>query len=178
MDKTIFYRMLDIDKPSDFEYYENLETLLEADDYIEANLINDLYKDVEPSVLAELYNNYFEEFLKNIPDEESDFYIMVENISRVFQGLINNDMDEGQIAALADETIKFRKWYVFDNNAFDMNKGIETNIRDARYDILAAKLLGEKCKFDFRTALDYELDGYDINIQDLVYEENEIDKDN
>ena len=52
MDKTGLYRKLDIDTIDEFRYYENLAALLEEDDYIEENLIRDLIREVDKSVLA------------------------------------------------------------------------------------------------------------------------------
>ena len=37
MDKTIFYTILDIDNPAEFQFYENMAALLEEDEYIETN---------------------------------------------------------------------------------------------------------------------------------------------
>ena len=37
MDKIRFYRVLDIDSPEEFQYFENLAALLEEDEYIEEN---------------------------------------------------------------------------------------------------------------------------------------------
>ena len=45
MDKVRFYRVLDIESPEEFQYYENLASLLEEDEFIEENLIKDLLKD-------------------------------------------------------------------------------------------------------------------------------------
>ena len=42
MDKVRFYRVLDIESPEEFQYYENLASLLEEDEFIEENLIKDL----------------------------------------------------------------------------------------------------------------------------------------
>lgn len=178
MDKTIFYKTLDIDKPEEFRYYENLEALIECDEYIEANLIYDLFKDIDTSILEEFFSYYFEDFLRVIPDEESDLYILVENISRLFQGLAKEDMAGEDISILADELVKFRKWYIFDNLAFNMLTGEETSVMEARYNILAAKLLNEECRYDFRTALDYDLDGFDMSFSRLLYEEDDIERDN
>ena len=40
MDRDLLYQMLDIESPSDFQYFENLSDLLECDEYIE---YDDLY---------------------------------------------------------------------------------------------------------------------------------------
>jgi len=168
MDKVRLYRILDIDSPDEFLYYENLSALLEEDEYIEENLIKDLLRSIDKERLAEHMDSYFEEFLRHLPDNESDLYIMVESIGRAFNGLIYDNMSEADIDALTTELSKFRKWYVHDTNAYDRINGSETSVRDARYDIAAAKLLGEDAEFDFRKALDYELEGFSVRIADMI----------
>jgi hypothetical protein len=77
-------------------------------------------------------------------------------------------MTSEDINTLAEEISRFRKWYVHDLNVFNRKNGEELSLRDARYDILAAGFLGETYDYDFRTALDYNVDGYDIRISDMI----------
>ena len=122
-------------------------------------------------------SSYFDGFLDHLPDSETDLYVMVESMGRVFDGLIREDMSEADIDALASEISKFRKWYVHDLNTFNRLTGEEASVRDARFDIAAAKLLGEDSDYDFRLALDYDIDGFDVRIADMLgasfSEENE-----
>ena len=89
-------------------------------------------------------------------------------MGRVFDGLIMDDMSDADIDALASEITKFRKWYVHDLNTFNRLTGEEASVRDARFDIAAAKLLGEDADYDFRLALDYDIDGFDVRIADML----------
>lgn len=177
MDKIRFYHVLDIDSADEFQYFENLAALLEEDEYIEKNLIKDLIRNVDREKLAEHMSSYFDGFLDHLPDSETDLYVMIESMGRVFDGLIREDMSEADIDALASEISKFRKWYVHDLNAFNRLTGEEASVRDARFDIAAAKLLGEDSDYDFRLALDYDIDGFDVRIADMIgasfSEENE-----
>ena len=168
MDKIRLYNVLDIDSADDFQYYENLAALLEEDDFIEENLIKDLLRSVDKEKFAEHMDSYFDGFLDHLPDNETDLYILVESIGRAFSGLIFEDMNDEDITALASEIARFRKWYVHDQNAFNRLNGEDSSVRDARYDIAAAKLLGEKADYDFRQALDYGLDGFDVRISDMI----------
>ena len=168
MDKTTFYNILDIDKPEEFQYYENLAALLEEDNYIESNLIKDLLKDVDIELVSESTDNYFEEFLKAIPDEETSLYITVEAIKRAFLDMMADSLSDDDIALLADEIVRFRKWYVHDNLAYDRIKKEEVSVRDARYDIQAAKLLSEKADIDFHNAYDYEVNGGGVRISEII----------
>ena len=164
MDKTGLYRKLDIDTIDEFRYYENMAALLEDDDYTEENLIKDLIREVDKSVFAEHMDSFYEQFLNNLPDDETELYITVDSIRRAMTGLIAEDMTDEDISALAEEIVRFRKWYVHDLNVFDRIRGEELSVRDARYNILAAGFLGEKYDYDFRTALDYTVEGYDVRI--------------
>ena len=168
MDKVRLYKVLDIDSADEFQYYENLAALLEEDEFIEENLIKDLVRTVDRERLAEHMGSYFDGFLDHLPDNETDLYVLVESIGRAFEGLIFEDMSDADISELAAEIAKFRKWYVHDLNAFNRLTGEESSVRDARYDIAAAKLLGEEADYDFRTALDYDLDGFNVRLADMV----------
>ena len=168
MDKIRLYRILDIDSPDEFRYYENLSSLLEEDSFIEENLIKDLLRDIDKDTLSDHMESFFEAFLEHIPDNENELYITVESVKRAFDGMIFDGMSDEDISALSSEIAKFRKWYVHDLNAFNRLSGEETSIRDARYDIVAARLLGDDSDYDFRTALDYDLDGFDVRVADIL----------
>lgn len=168
MDKVRLYKVLDIDTADEFQYYENLAALLEEDEFIEENLIKDLIRTVDREKLAEHMGSYFDAFLDHLPDNETDLYVMVESMGRAFEGLIFEDMSDSDVSDLAAEIAKFRKWYVHDLNAFNRLTGEESSVRDARYDIAAAKLLGEEADYDFRTALDYDLDGFNVRVADMI----------
>ena len=168
MDKVRFYRVLDIESPEEFQYYENLASLLEEDEFIEENLIKDLLKDIDTEKLAEHFESYFDGFLDHIPDSETEMYVTIESIKRAFDGLIFDEMTQDDIDQLAKEISKFRKWYVHDQHAFNRLNGEEASVRDARYDIAAAKLLGEDADFDFRLALDYDLEGFNVRLSDMI----------
>ena len=164
MDKTELYRKLDIDTIDEFRYYENLAALLEEDDYIDANLIRDLIREVDKGILAEHMDSFYEQFLNHIPDDETELYITVDSIGRAVGRMIADDMTDDDISVLADEIERFRKWYVHDHNVFDRISGEELSVRDARYNIIAAGFLGDKTDYDFRKALDYTVEGYDVRI--------------
>ena len=82
--------------------------------------------------------------------------------------MVYDGMTDEDISSLASEISRFRKWYVHDLNVFDRLNGTEKSVRDARYDTAAAKLLGDDADHDFRLALDYGLDGYDVRLADMI----------
>ena len=173
MDKTELYYILDIENADDFKYYENVSALIEEPKYIEQNLIKDLLKDIDVSVLSESLDTYFEDLLKNLPDEETDLYITVDNIKRVLLGRIADDMDSSEIEALAVEIGKFRKWYVLDSLVFDKTSGTEISVMEARYNLQASKFTQEECNYDYRLAYNYDFEGYDVRVSDMINSDTE-----
>lgn len=171
MDKTTFYSILNIDDATEFQYYENLASLLEEESFIELNLIKDLVKDIDKELLGDASESYFEEFLKALPDDETNLYITVESIERAFASMIEEDNPY-----LADEIHRFRKWYVLDTLVTDKVDGKELSVLNARYNVQAAKLLGETVNYDFHRAYDYEVSGYDIKITEIDDSDEELDK--
>ena len=57
-------------------------------------------------------------------------------------------MDSEQIESLAEELIKFRKWYVLDSLVYDKNSKREIPVIEARYNYQASKYTLEKCDYD------------------------------
>lgn len=168
MDKVELYRILDIKTPEEFQYFENLAALIEEDKYIEANLIKDLFKDIDMDIVGESLGNYFEEILKHVPDKENDLYITIDQIKLVLTGLITDEMNIDEIDVLTNEFSKFRKWFTLDQLVFDRNNNKEISVRDAIFNIMASKFIDEVCDYDFRRALNYDFEGYDVKLSDII----------
>lgn len=177
MDKTIFYTILDIDSADEFNFYENFASLMEADEYIESNLIKDLLSEVDLESFADLMDSYFEELLKMLPDKETDLYITVDSIKRALCGMIDSGAAQDEIGILAEELQRVRKWFVHDLLAFDMKTAEELSVRDAIYNIAAAKYLNKEADYDFRLACNFEVDGYDVRVSDMIEGVIEDDQD-
>ena len=54
--KAELYELLDIDVPSDFQYFENLAALLECENEIDSQVLAQLLDGVDKKILAELLN--------------------------------------------------------------------------------------------------------------------------
>lgn len=175
MTKDVLYKLLDIESPEEFIYYDNMSALLEEETYIEVEHIAELFADVEADILMDLTDTYFEEFLKSIPDDENDLYVLVDQMRRMFRGKIGEEITPDSAADIADEVMKFRKWYALDHLAYERNSCKEDSVRDARFNVLAAKYTGEEFSYDFSNALDYEIDGYDVSVADMLMAEEEED---
>ena len=57
MDKEKLYELLDIDTPTDFQYFENLAALLECEEDIEEQVLYSLVEEVDKQVLSDLIYN-------------------------------------------------------------------------------------------------------------------------
>ena len=57
MDREMLYKMLDIEEPADFQYFENLAELLECDEHIEYEDLYSLLKEVDKEILAQLIHD-------------------------------------------------------------------------------------------------------------------------
>ena len=94
MDRDELYELLDIEAPSDFEYFENLAALIECEEHIEFEELYALLKDVNKESLLTLISNYFEEISDFIPGESADFYLLMDKIKLSLMGLTKNSDDE------------------------------------------------------------------------------------
>ena len=59
MTKQELYELIDIDSPSDFQYFENLAAYLECDEELSYEDVAELVKDVDKATLAQLIGDYF-----------------------------------------------------------------------------------------------------------------------
>lgn len=168
MNKFELYKLIDIDTPDDFEFYENLELIMECDDYIEANLLEELFAAVKWDNLHEIFDNYFNELFRILPDKEDELQITLDGINRKLVGILDEAKSKDSVKKLAEEVVKFKKWFVADELVKNIDNNNTVSIRDAVYDIHAMKFGGTAYNYDFSEACDYKVDGYDINLSSLI----------
>lgn len=162
------FEKLDIDSPEDFKYYENFETLMEDDEHIEEELIKEALSQADSELLSDHLDHFFESFISNIPEDETELYIIIDSFKGNLANLLFEDMGADELSELASEIYKFRRWYVIDHNAKDMKSGEELSVRDARYEIMAAKFLGETKEIDFGRAITSGPDAYSVKLKDII----------
>ena len=171
MNKDELYQILDIVAPEEFQYYENLASLLEADEVIDAQLILKLIRELDLDLLAEMFESYFEEWNKSIPDEMTELYVTVDTAKRSIMGNFNEYMTDEDYSSLADAIYDFRRWYIITPHVIDNDTGEEINVRDARYNLSASRYTGEICNYNFNDAYEYEGDSYSVKLSDIIEEE-------
>ena len=168
MNRDELYQILDIVAPEEFEYYENLAALLEADELIDVQLILELIKELDTESLADMFDSYFEEWNKSIPDELAEFYVTVDTAKRSIMGNFNDGMTDEDYSNLASAIYDFRRWYVITPHVIDNDTGEEINVRDARYNISASRYTGETCNYSFDDAYEYTGDSYSVRLSDII----------
>ena len=168
MDRERLFEKLDIESPDEFQYYESFDALMEDEEHIEEELIKEVFSEAEQDIILDHIGNFFDSFATNIPDEETELSIITETFRNNIKSAAGSlDSDEG-LDQLASEIYKFRKWYAIDLNAIDELKKEEISVRDARYEIAAAKLLGDQASIDFGRALTSGPDAYAVRLRDIV----------
>ena len=168
MNKDELYQILDIVAPEEFEYYENLAALLEADEIIDAKLILELIKKLNIESLVDMFDSYFEEWNKSIPDDLAELYVTVDTAKRSIMGHFNEEMTDEDYSSLANAIYDFRRWYVTTPHVVDNDTGEEINVRDARYNLSASRYTGEICNYNFNEAYKYEGDSYSMRLSDII----------
>ena len=161
------FEIVDIESTEDFKYFDNFAALMESDDYIPAEVMYELFAEVDTDVLSELTDNYFEDIMEGVPEEEAELFTLLDNIKRVLKGYAENTDDERSIVLFTDEVSRFRNWYNFDTDVeCQSRKDGSTRtvpVREALVLYRIEKLRADEYMYDFSECLDYPLDEYVVS---------------
>ena len=167
MDLNELFEIVDIESAEDFKYFDNFAALMESDDYIPAEVMYELFAEVDTDVLSELTDNYFEDIMEGVPEEEAELFTLLDNIKRVLKGYAENTDDERSIVLFTDEVSSFRNWYNFDTDVeCQSRKDGSTRtvpVREALVLYRIEKLKADEYQYDFSECLDYPLDEYVVS---------------
>ena len=167
MDLNELFEIVDIESAEDFKYFDNFAALMESDDYIPAEVMYELFAEVDTDVLSELTDNYFEDIMEGVPEEEAELFTLLDNIKRVLKGYAENTDDERSIVLFTDEVSRFRNWYNFDTDVecqSSRDGSIRTvPVREALVLYRIEKLRADEYMYDFSECLDYPLDEYVVS---------------
>ena len=167
MDRERLFEKLDIDEPEGFKFYENFEALMEEEEHIEEEYIREILSAADPELISDHIESFFESFSSNIPEDETELAIILETFRNNISSAAS-DRNDDSLSGLTSEIYRFRRWYAIEHNALNEDDGRELSVRDARYDILAAKLLGEDISIDFGRAITSGPDAYEVRIKDII----------
>lgn len=170
---------LDLEEAAQFEYFEAMADLIESEDYIEQEALYQLFDDADKTMITELLEDYFEDILEGLPDASSEIYSLLHQIKVMLIGLSSNIEEESDLRLFTDEFHRFRNWYSHESDVEltpeDGGKKLYHTVRDAITAARLENLGGEKYRYDFENALDYELDSYSMSFADLAKAEDEND---
>lgn len=167
MDLNELFEIVDIESAEDFKYFDNFAALMESDDYISNEVMYELFAEADTDVLSELTDNYFEDIMEGVPEEEAELFTLLDNIKRVLKGYAENTDDERSIVLFTDEVYRFRNWYNFDTDVeCQSRKDGSTRtvpVREALVLYRIEKLKADEYQYDFSQCLDYPLDEYVVS---------------
>ncbi len=167
MDLNELFEIVDIESTEDFKYFDNFAALMESDDYIPAEVMYELFAEVDTDVLSELTDNYFEDIMEGVPEEEAELFTLLDNIKRVLKGYAENTDDERSIVLFTDEVSRFRNWYNFDTDVECQSRNDGSTrtvpVREALVLYRIEKLRADEYMYDFSECLDYPLDEYVVS---------------
>lgn len=167
MDLNELFEIVDIESAEDFKYFDNFAALMECGGYIPAEVMYELFAEVDTDVLSELTDNYFEDIMEGVPEEEAELFTLLDNIKRVLKGYAENTDDERSIVLFTDEVSRFRNWYNFDTDVeCQSRKDGSTRtvpVREALVLYRIEKLRADEYMYDFSECLDYPLDEYVVS---------------
>jgi hypothetical protein len=172
--------LLEINSPDEFEYFEHIAELLECPEDISYEIFHAILKEVEVEILEDLLDSYFEDVLKGIPDDATDFFTLMSTIQQHLLSLVSEADDQDQKRQFIDELYRFRTWFTFDSIVICKNKTDGLTINATALEAITLhrlEKLGEQAyEYDFSESIDYPLEELSIKFSYAV-EKDEIDED-
>ena len=172
MDYEELLEYLDLEDPSQFEYFEAMADIIECDEYIENGAVYRLFDGADKTMIAELLSDYFEDITEGLSDNSGTILTLLEQIKMSLVGMVSNTEDEDDLRKFTDEFCRFINWYSHESETelLPENGGSPEyyTLRDAITASRMEKLGGEKYRYNFEPAMDYELDSYVMSFADLI----------
>ena len=171
-------RMLDIEHPEDFSYFENMADLLESEESIEREAICGLLAKADKAAIAELIRDYIDDVCENVPSNEAELFTLLDTIKLSLSGMARQSAREDtMVVMLADELLRFRQWYSHKKKVLCTDKDDRTESAVTVAEAVALyrlEKIGEaEYDYDFSDVLDYPIDEYIIAFADLSDEDEE-----
>ncbi len=167
---------LELEDPSEFEYFENLADLMETDMVIEPELMYQLLEAVDLEVMGDLIEGYFTEIINTLPEDALELYTLLDSVKLAFMGMSKHLEEERDLVLFADELSRFRNWYSLYSTVWvreiaeEHAREKEMSLRDALTLVRMEHLGGEKFDYIFDETLDFEMDQYTVTFADLAQE--------
>lgn len=175
MDLDEILELLEMEDPAEFADFEHFAALMECDEEIPYDVLYQVLAEVDPELLIDLTDAYFEDILQEIPDDGIDIYTLFSTIRQALTGLAKNASTREDRISYVDELYKFRNWYIFDSmvhlRRLRDNAKKEVSVSEALSLYRLEKLNEDQYRYDFSDCLDYEIDEYSISIDSKLDEE-------
>ena len=157
---------------------------MECEEGIDYEGLYSLLSKVDKKNLKELVENYFDEIAGGLPEECTDAYTFLKNVSLSLTGMLSDAMADGEdindFSAFVDQFDRFRTWYVMDSNIECISKKTGTKKNCTFFEALVMarteKLDGEEYLYGFEEGMDFPLDEYIMPLGDVVAAETEEDE--
>lgn len=179
MDFNELLEYLELEDATEFEYFEAMADLIESEEYIEQEAMYQLFDGADNTMIEELLQDYFEDVMDGLPDNSGEIFSLMHQIKISLIGMISNAEDDSDMRRFTDEFYRFQTWYSHESEVeLQPEDGcalIYSNVRDAITTSRLEKLGGDKYRYDFENALDYQLDSYTVSFSDLMEAENDND---
>ena len=172
MTKEELMEIIDIEHGSDFTFFENLASLIEADERITADAIFQVMTDVDMEILSDIIEIYFSDIMENMP-EDIDVYNMLDAEKRNLLSMIDAIITEedGALSRISDEFEKFHEHFsiletceIIDH---DQSSIKPASLRDAIYDFRASKISNANRDYNISPAAEYEIAEYIVPLGEL-----------
>ena len=175
MELDALLEILEIDTTADFSFFEHYAELVETEEDIPLDVLIQLFSEVDADVLTELTEGYFEDILKYVPDDATEFFTLFTQIGQTLSSIATNVENDNNDELYAEEFYKFRNWYTFDSEVHCIQISDDTEIDCPVSQALTLyrleNLNEEEYKYDFSDVLDYPLDEYIVNVSSLGNDE-------
>jgi len=177
MDYEELLKILEIDSPQEFTFFEQIAEIVECESYIPLDTLTHFFPETDKDSLIELIEGYFEDILKCVPDSQTEFYTLLTMIGQALSGLAQSeDRDEG-MAHFSEEFYKFRNWYSIESEVHCVDvvdgKTLDIPVAQALTLYRSERITGEEYRYDFSEALDYPIDEYIMPLDALDTDEDD-----
>lgn len=167
--------LLDLESPSQFEYFEHLAELMELTAPIPCHLFHAVLAEAPAPILAELTDNYFEDILQGIPDTTIDIYTLLTAIRQNLFSLAQNSGNPDVRRQFADQLYQFKNWYTQEGlvHCTRLKDGASSNASLCEAFALCRleKLNEDQYDYDFSDCLDYDLPEYTVSLGETEFVE-------
>lgn len=176
MDYREIIDFLDLEEGKGISYFEHYAHLMESDEEVDVDAIFQLLKSSDKEELLEVNDNYFEEILRIIPEEDTSLYSHIEVIRRYIRGILLED-ELSEPYRLSEAIFSFRYWYSVEEQCYINNKPF--SLRDGLTSNLLDHIEGNDNSYDFNEFEEFPMDSYFVDLLSLsnsIYEDEDIEE--